>query len=571
MSHPVLRRAGLAATAALVVAGLVAPAAQAAPAYDPAPDIIGPLSGFDALWTPTAGVPLHGTVAPAGAATVARNDELVVWVNQHATASQRFRALQDAEYDNAAGTAYDQSFTIADGLGSVLGPVYVQGRRSGALPLTSALVNSETGTAGAFVSTSGAKARFSYPRPYLPTDPASPAVASDAAGCDPSPAGSNVNASSLAALRQGRPYAAANGDLRITRVPDVVDTTHEFSPNDVPLTGAYGQVGLCTGGAFPSGHATTAYQAGFTLATLLPELAPQILARASEAAANRLVLGVHYPLDVVGGRMAGELALATRWSDPAFVRDVLRPARAELVGYLERACGEAIARCIERQRPYTDSPFGGLPIPGGSAQVVTDRASAARVFRERIPFGIAPTGSTGLAPSVPASAQALLTTAFPTLTPAQRTSVLAQTEVASGHPLDRSGTPGGSWQRLDLAAAMSARVLRRADGAVRVLGTGGRAEVVDAPPATRPRVGAVTCRAHAARPGARTRQLACRITHAGTTRVLVRVHVAGRTITRIVPTPRGSARVVVRVPRHHTATVVVSARGTTPVERRVRT
>ena len=73
-----------------------------------------------------------------------------VAINQRATPAQRFRALQDAEYNSAAdGPLYDQSYTVSDGLGSVLGPIYVQGRRSGALPLTTALINSSNGTTGA--------------------------------------------------------------------------------------------------------------------------------------------------------------------------------------------------------------------------------------------------------------------------------------------------------------------------------------------------------------------------------------------------------------------------------------
>jgi hypothetical protein len=55
-----------------------------------------------------------------------------------------------------------------------------------------------------------------------------------------------------------------------------------FSPNNVALSAGYGTAGICTGGSFPSGRTTTAYEAGFTPATLLPQLAPEILAWASE-------------------------------------------------------------------------------------------------------------------------------------------------------------------------------------------------------------------------------------------------------------------------------------------------
>ncbi|NED90612.1 hypothetical protein G3I76_62345, partial [Streptomyces sp. SID11233] len=43
-----------------------------------------------------------------------------------------------------------------------------------------------------------------------------------------------------------------------------------------------GYDGLAKDGSFPSGHTSHGYAQGIVLATLLPELAPQILARASE-------------------------------------------------------------------------------------------------------------------------------------------------------------------------------------------------------------------------------------------------------------------------------------------------
>jgi membrane-associated phospholipid phosphatase len=461
---------------AMLLAALVPLAAQAAPPYpsDTAkPNLVKLLAGFEKFWTSEGGNTLHGTVLDAR--TLERNDELAVWINNHATNTQQFRALQNAQYDN--GSSYDQSISIADGLGTVLGPIYVEGRENGSLPLTSALINSETGSTGAYVSTGEAKEHFSYPRPYLPTDPTTPPVAGDEAACDPA----TVNGSSLAAIRAGKSYAEPNGNLKIQRVPNAVDTTHEFSPNDVPLTAEYNKAGICKGGAFPSGHTTTAYQAGITLATLLPEQAPEILARTSEAGNNRIVLGVHYPLDIMGGRIDGEVALATRWSDTKFRTEVIEPAREELVHYLEAKCGGTIVECAAKGSPYTDNPYGGRRIPGGTAQIVTDRESAASVYTERLTYGFAPVGPTWLSPAVPAGAANLLLTTYPTLNEAQRTAVLAQTEIPSGYPLDATQTGEGSWERLDLAAAMSATVLVKRDGSVRVLETGGEPTVEEQP------------------------------------------------------------------------------------------
>jgi hypothetical protein len=62
------------------------------------------------------------------AATLKRNDQLAVWINNNATKTQRFHAMQDSEYNNTTNTAYDQSLTISTALGSILGPLYVERR-----------------------------------------------------------------------------------------------------------------------------------------------------------------------------------------------------------------------------------------------------------------------------------------------------------------------------------------------------------------------------------------------------------------------------------------------------------
>ena len=490
MSHMTTRRrrAGLLAGASLLsVAGLIAPIATASAAGFPSdtikPDLVPALSGYSTVWQPSGKDDLHGTVLNAKA--LQRNDQLASWINQHATSPQQFRALQNSAYLASDGSGYDQSISIADGLGKHLGAFYVKGRIDGSLPLTSALINSSKGSTGAYVSTSTAKTAYSHPRPFLPADPQAAAAPGDDEGCAPS----KVNGSSVAANRKGKPWADAAGNLKITRVPTTVDTTRQFATTDVTLDPVYGLPGLCAGGSYPSGHTATAYQAGITLATLLPELAPQILARSSEAANNRIVLGVHYPLDIVGGRMSGEIALSARWSDAKFRTAVLNPARKELVSYLTKQCRSVLhistlSKCIAADTSYANNPYGGAKLPGGSAQIVANRKSALKVYTERLGYGFQPTTSTKRAASVPAGADNLLRTTYPSLTASQRRQVLAQTQIASGHPLDTTAAHAtyplvpGSWQRLNLAAAMSAKVKVTKSGQVKVVSTGGKATVI---------------------------------------------------------------------------------------------
>ena len=460
-----------------LIASSVAGAAASYPSDASKPDLKAALAAFELRWDSSGRDDLHGRVKDAG--VLAWNDRLTSWINTNATAAQRFRALQDAEYRASNGTGYDQSLTIGDGLGRSLGALYVEGRLTGKLPLTSKLLNNTNGSAGRYLTTGALKARFSYPRPYLNVDPRAARVKGDSAACAPS----KVNASSLKSIRKGRPWADAAGNLRVSRVAGTIDTTRRFATVDVALDAGYGSSGLCTGGSFPSGHTTSAYLSGVTLATLLPELAPSILARTSEAANNRIVLGVHYPLDIIGGRIVGQAGVTQRWVDKKFRDAQILPARAELVRYLERTCGAALTVCIARDTPYRNDPFGGGRLPGGTSQRVTDRASALAVYTERLGYGFSTPGSARPA-SAPKQAEYLLVSAFPTLSLKQRRAVLSQTETRSGHALDTTPRSGvfskgpGSWRRLNLAAAMSATVRVSATGAVSVLSTGGAPTVI---------------------------------------------------------------------------------------------
>jgi hypothetical protein len=155
-------------TTAVAAAALVFAVPAVANAATP-PNLVPLPGGFTQFWTSDGANDLHGSVV--NASVLKRNDMLAVWINNNATAAQRFHAMQDSEYNNATNTAYDQSLTISTALGSVLGPLYVKGTESGKLPLVQKLINSSNGTTGAFVSTSAAKAAYSYPRPYLATDP----------------------------------------------------------------------------------------------------------------------------------------------------------------------------------------------------------------------------------------------------------------------------------------------------------------------------------------------------------------------------------------------------------------
>jgi len=65
--------------------------------------------------------------------------------------------------------------------------------------------------------------------------------------------------------------------------------------------------------SFPSGHAATSFAAATVLAFAFPRLAPALFVLAAAVAFSRVYVGVHYPLDIVGGAALGVLvALALR-------------------------------------------------------------------------------------------------------------------------------------------------------------------------------------------------------------------------------------------------------------------
>jgi undecaprenyl-diphosphatase len=79
-----------------------------------------------------------------------------------------------------------------------------------------------------------------------------------------------------------------------------------------------------TDGAFPSGHAATSFAAATALTFAFPRLAPAFFLLALAIGFSRVYVGVHYPLDIVGGAVLGILvATALRW-----LVEALRSSRA---------------------------------------------------------------------------------------------------------------------------------------------------------------------------------------------------------------------------------------------------
>ncbi|WP_219820087.1 MULTISPECIES: phosphatase PAP2 family protein [unclassified Pseudoclavibacter] len=286
----------------------------------------------------------------------------------------------------------DMSVSMADGLGENLGAIYTEARLAGELPKIDALLAKSGGLVGYYSSSNPSKNYFDYDRPYI-------------------------------------------------RFPELLQYRDKEG----------GDAWDSTSGAYPSGHTSQAYWQGTSLSMMLPELAPQILARTSEAGNNRIVMAAHYPLDVMSGRMMGQHIVERRMSDPAF-RELFAEAEAELRGVLEAGCGAALADCIEADTPYLSD------------------GDALALYEQRMSYAFPQIAPAGEAVTIPANAESLLITSHPDLTPEQRRQVLELTALDSGYPLDEGAE--GSWQRLNLAAAMAAQVEVDADGNISLIDAG---------------------------------------------------------------------------------------------------
>jgi outer membrane autotransporter protein len=346
------------------------------------------LSGYSKLWTPGA-TWNTGTPTALGAPILQRNVQYVIDLSHTRTHDQEVAAYYDDRRD--------QSYSLISGLGS-LANAYLAG--SGAfttIPVFDAStqtvqyqdqgngsgdVTSQLGKVAQLVkairndaSTSSAKSFYQYPRPWRQTS-------------------EDIVAPSLHPERSQTPQ---------------------------------------TDGGFPSGHTNAAYLSAIGYGYAVPQRLGDELFRASELGNNRIVAGMHSPLDVIGGRITATYFAIDNLVNNAQLRS---DAFAQAQAYFAQVCGGDINNCVPSVDPATDQ----------QSQHAQDKA----LYTARLTYGFAPIGATNLAPVVPVNAEVLLETRFPYLSASQRRDILASTELSSGYVvIDESNGYG----RLNLMAA----------------------------------------------------------------------------------------------------------------------
>lgn len=205
--------------------------------------------------------------------------------------------------------------------------------------------------------------------------------------------------------------------------------------------------------SYPSGHTTYGYTESLVLALLVPDRYPEMMVRAAEYGNDRVIIGAHYAMDVLGGRTLATYDLAHLLANtPDYVgvdrggvriddfRRALAEARSDLTGALAGACGNAVAVCARDDqsrfaRPDDNARFVGTTQTYGLPTVFGQNANGA------VDVG-----------KVAPEAGNLLTAAYPYLSLEQANAILTETMGPGGGFLD-NGSAFGVYSRLDLHRA----------------------------------------------------------------------------------------------------------------------
>ncbi len=206
--------------------------------------------------------------------------------------------------------------------------------------------------------------------------------------------------------------------------------------------------------SYPSGHTTYGYTGAVLLAVLVPERYSQMITRGAEYGNDRIIIGAHYSMDVLGGRTLALFDMAHLLAnDPAYMgqpfngvpaikdfRAAVTRARADIAKVLQEACGNTIEACA-------DEDTGPLSNPSANeAFYSTTQTYNLPVVYPKNAGVVEDVGQ--LAPE----AGYLLTAAFPGLTLERADEILTETEGPGGGFLD-DGSAFGVYSRLNLYAA----------------------------------------------------------------------------------------------------------------------
>lgn len=189
-------------------------------------------------------------------------------------------------------------------------------------------------------------------------------------------------------------------------------------------------------GGYPSGHTSAGHMATYGLAYAFPQQYDDFLLTAAEIGTSRIELGMHSPLDVMGGRLLSTAITTGALNDPALEASADAAVSAGQ-GWLDAQDSPAVA---ER----TDGIV--------TAEDREDYDAALAEYTQYLTFGFEQTGDTSVPMRVPKGAEALIASRYPYLDDEQRRWLLHSTGIESGYP--SNDDPEG-FGRLNLFAAQA--------------------------------------------------------------------------------------------------------------------
>lgn len=191
-----------------------------------------------------------------------------------------------------------------------------------------------------------------------------------------------------------------------------------------------------TDGGFISGHTAEAVRKAIAFAYVVPQRYQEMMARSLELGENRIMAGMHSPLDVIGGRVQGQAVAAASIATGAnLARKAAALAQAQTV--LTANVGARGATGLD---DFAHSQ-------GADVDRFADHAASKAEYLRRLTFGFRQVGTIGKPATVPKGAEVLLETRLPYLDATQRRVVLKTTALPSGYPA--MDDPEG-WGRLNL-------------------------------------------------------------------------------------------------------------------------
>lgn len=230
---------------------------------------------------------------------------------------------------------------------------------------------------------------------------------------------------------------------------------------------------------YPSGHTNAGVLASMAYAYMMPERFAEHMLRGSQLGENRIVAGMHSPVDVIGGRVQALMVATYALSHNPEIAQAAYEQSGDYFGVQAQAAGMSLYDYVHREVPVPGSYVnadGSLNVNVFDNNWFEDITESRDLYEFRLTYGLPQNGDRTLEPIVPQGAEILLETRQPYLSDAQRRAVLYTTEVESGYPLLDS-TNG--WGRLNLVAAADGYAAFPGDVEVNMDASNGRFNALD--------------------------------------------------------------------------------------------